>query len=345
MSFLYILLAVLGFGVLIFIHELGHFITARLCHVKIYEFAVGMGPKLLWYESKKSGITYSLRMLPFGGYVSMAGEDDDADEPNALPNKKPLARLLISAAGGLMNLLLGIILILTYVLATPIGTTTVAELAPEYDAIERPLEQRLLVGDDIIAVDGTRVHIAADLLYQVSRKGIEPVDVEIDRNGERLVIKDVRFPTYEAEGQTMGDAFFKVARGEKTFASVCHQTFYSGVNLVRMVFETIFDLVTGRYTVDAVSGPVGAAGVMSEVASISMISFIYLLAAISINLGLFNLLPIPALDGFRVLFVLIEIVFRRPVPRKIEQKINQVGLVVLLLLMLVITCKDVVKLF
>ena len=119
----------------------------------------------------------------------------------------------------------------------------------------------------------------------------------------------------------------------------------TGVNLVRMVFETIFDLVTGRYTVDAVSGPVGAAGVMSEVASVSMISFMYLLAAISINLGIFNLLPIPALDGFRVLFVLIELIFRRPVPRKIEQKINQVGLIVLLLLMILITCKDIVKIF
>lgn len=345
MQILYVLLAVLGFGVLIFIHELGHFIAARLCHVTVYEFAIGMGPKLVWYESKKTGITYSLRMFPIGGYVSMAGEDDDSEDANALPKKRPWQRLIITAAGAVMNLLLGFLLIIAYVIATPAGSTTVAEISDKYEMSDAPLEDRLLIGDEIIKVGGTRVHIASELFYEISRKGIEPIDLTVNRNGQTVVLKDVVFPTFESEGQTFGDAFFRVAAIEKDVGTVLHQSFYSGVYMVKMVYTTLFDLLTGRFTVAAVSGPIGAAAAMSTVASQSLISFLYLLAAISINLGVFNLFPIPALDGFRILFILIEMVRRKPVPEKYERAINQAGLLVLLGLMLVIACKDIFQLF
>ncbi len=344
MQILYILLAILGFGVLIFIHELGHFIAARLSHVTIYEFSIGMGPKLLWYESKKTGITYSLRMFPIGGFVSMAGEDDESDDPNALPKKKPWQRLIITAAGGVMNLVLGFLLIVAYVIATPAGGTTVAELDKNYEATDTPLEDRLLIGDEIVAVEGTRVHIASELFYEISRKGIEPLDITVRRGDDTLVIHDVVFPTFESEGQTFGDAFFRVAAIEKNAGTVLSQSFFSACYMVKMVFTTIFDMITGRFTVAAVSGPIGAAAAMSTVASQSFISFVYLLAAISINLGVFNLFPIPALDGFRILFILIEMCRRKPIPEKYERAINQGGILVLLGLMLVIAFKDIFQL-
>lgn len=344
MQIIYILLAILGFGVLIFIHELGHFVAARLCHVTVYEFSIGMGPKLLWYESKKTGITYSLRMFPIGGFVSMAGEDDESDDPNALPKKRPWQRLIITAAGGVMNLFLGFLLIVAYVTATPAGGTTVAELDKSYEAADTALEDRLLIGDEIVAVDGTRVHIASELFYEISRKGIEPLDITVRRGDDTLVIHDVVFPTFESEGQTFGDAFFRVAAIKKNVGTVLSQSFFSARYMVKMVFTTIFDMITGRFTVAAVSGPIGAAAAMSTVASQSFISFIYLLAAISINLGVFNLFPIPALDGFRILFILIEMCRRKPIPEKYERAINQGGILVLLGLMLVIAFKDIFQL-
>lgn len=343
MQILYVLLAVFAFGVMIFIHELGHFIAARACNVKIFEFAIGMGPKLVWYESKKTGILYSLRMFPIGGYVSMAGEDKESEDPNALPRKKPWQRLIITAAGGVMNLLLGFILVFVYVLATPVGGTTVAELSPAYESSDLALDNRLQLGDEIVKVNGTSVHIAAELFYEISRQGIEPIDLEIIRNGKRMTVSDVSFATYEEEGQAFAEPFFKVGRLSKTPGVVLKHTFFSAYNLGRMVFTSLFDLITGRYSLAVVSGPIGAAGAMSSVAAVSLLSFLYLVAAVSINLGIFNLFPIPALDGFRLLFILIEMIRRKPIPEKYERTINSVGLLVLLCLMALIAFKDVVQ--
>ncbi len=347
MQILYVFLAILGFGLLIFIHELGHFVAARLCHVTVYEFALGMGPKLVWYESKKTGITYSLRMFPIGGYVSMAGEDDSSDDPNALPKKKPWQRLIITAAGGFMNLLLGLALVFVYVLNTHAASTVVARIDdPNYAASQLPLEQRLLPGDEILEIDGTRVYIGMEMFYEISRKGVEPIDITVRRNGQKMVIKDVSFAVDEEEGMEFGTPFFTPLGIKKTPDVVVSQTLHTAKYMVKMVFTTVFDLITGRYSLSVVSGPVGAAGAMSSVAAESgLLPFLFLLAAISINLGVFNLLPIPALDGFRVLFILIEMVRRKPIPEKYEQAINRAGILVLFALMILIACKDIIQIF
>ena len=347
MQILYVLLAVLAFGVLIFVHELGHFIAARVCRVKIFEFSIGMGPKLVWYESKKTGILYSLRMFPIGGYVSMAGEDDESDDPNALPKKPAWQRFIITAAGAFMNLLLGFLLVFFYILNTPAGSTVVAELDAEYEehVSDYAQDERLQLGDEIVAVDGTTVHIASELFFEISRKGIEPIDLEIVRNGRKMTVRDVDFSVYTEQGEEFADPFFRVARLQKTPLVVLEQTVFGSYNLIRMVFTTVFDLVTGRYSLGVVSGPVGAASAMSEVAAVSFLSFLYLVAAVAINIGLFNLFPIPALDGFRILFILIEMIRRKPIPEKYERTINGVGIMVLFGLMILICFKDILQIF
>ncbi|MBR2951552.1 MAG: site-2 protease family protein [Clostridia bacterium] len=347
MQILYVLLAVLAFGILIFVHELGHFIAARACHVKIFEFSIGMGPKLVWYESKKTGITYSLRMFPIGGYVSMAGEDDESDDPNALPKKPAWQRLIITAAGALMNLLLGFLLVFCYVLYTPAGGTTIGELSAEYEekVSGYAQEDRLQLGDEIVSVDGTAVHIASDLFFEISRKGIEPIDLEIVRNGKKMTVRDVDFKVYTEQGEEFAEPFFRVMEVRKTPSTVLKQTVFSSYNLIRMVFTTVFDLITGRYSLGVVSGPVGAASAMSEVAAVSLMSFLYLVAAVAINIGLFNLFPIPALDGFRILFILIEMIRRKPIPEKYERTINGIGITVLFGLMILICFKDILQIF
>ena len=179
-SILYILLAIFVFGILILVHEFGHFITARLFKVTVKEFAIGMGPKLISHTSKKNGIRYSLRAFPIGGFVSMEGEDEDSDDPHAFRKQKAWKRLIILSAGALTNIVLGI-LIMTILVATPkfaIGGTTVSEIDSEY-VQQQPDE--LLVGDRIIKVGNTRVHYYQELAYEIMNQGYEPTDLTVVR--------------------------------------------------------------------------------------------------------------------------------------------------------------------
>ncbi len=351
MNFLTVLIAVLMFGVLIFVHELGHFLAARAFGIKVYEFSIGMGPKLLWYDSKKSGIRYKLCMIPLGGYVSMAaeGEDDAApsDDPRAITNQKPWKRFIVMAAGGFVNLLLGFILMFAVVIASPMGSTVVAEHATNLgEGQTSTSEYGLMQYDEILEIDGKRVHTMMELDYEIMRRGIEPIEVVVlrDANSDGVserVSLTVSFLTEESAGQTIGMRDFSVYAKEKTFGTVLTDTFFRGTCTVRMVWESLFDLITGRYGVEAVSGPIGITETVSETVSYGLIPLLYLVALISINLGVVNLLPLPALDGGRLVFVLIEMIFKKPVPRNIEASIHMIGLLLLLALSLFVAFIDV----
>ena len=181
MVLLYILLAILAFGLLILLHELGHYLTARLFGVSIKEFSIGMGPRLFGYTSKKTGIDYKLCLLPIGGYVAMVGEDEESDDPNALGKKPAWQRLIIMAAGGVTNLLLGFLLILlTVSLISSTLVTTTVDRFPEYEdgRVASSYTNGLRAGDIIRKVDGRRVRIGAELDYEIMRRGIEPVTLE-----------------------------------------------------------------------------------------------------------------------------------------------------------------------
>lgn len=345
MTILYILLAVLIFGLLIFIHELGHYLTARLFKVTIHEFAIGMGPKIFSRKSKKTGIVYSLRAFPIGGYVSMEGEDSESDDENAFCKKAVWKRMIITVAGAAMNIFLGIAVMSIYVATSPvIGSTTVAEFTePERLTYESGLRE----GDTIVEVEGKGVHIYSQMAYEIMHSGYEPIDLTVIRDGEEIVLSDVVFPTVTEEeaGVTFGITDFKVFPRDKTFGNVVKEAYYQSFTTIKMIWDSLKDLVTGRYGVQAVSGPVGVTEALVDAAESGVRDFTYLAVVITMNLGVMNLLPLPALDGGRLLFQLIELIMRRPVNRKIEGYIHFAGLALLMLLMVLIVFKDVIGLF
>lgn len=341
MIVLYILIAILVFGFLIFVHELGHFLFAKKFGVTISEFSLGMGPKLL-SKKGKDGVEYALRLLPIGGYVAMVGEDEDSDDPNAFHKKPAWQRFIIVIAGAIMNLLVGIIIMIVLTIATPrFGGTTVAEFREGATSSVSGLR----VNDEIIEINGYNVHTANDLSYEIMRNGYEPVEVTIIRDGKEITISDVTFPQISSQGVAFGSMDFLVFEEEKGFGVVCKNAFYSCTSTVKMIWDSLFDLVSGRYGIEAVSGPIGVTGAITDAAETSAYSLFYMVVVISINLGVFNLLPIPALDGGTLLFLLIEMIFKKPIPRKVENSLKLAGFALLMLLVIFVSFKDIFGLF
>lgn len=344
MSFLtvafYIVVMVFVFGILIFIHELGHFLTARACKVSIKEFAVGMGPTVFSWNSKKYGTKYGIRALPIGGFVSMVGEDEASEDEGAFCNKKVWQRMLITIAGPLMNLVLGFILMTSLVLAQgPIASTTVSQF--DEGALS---SSQIALGDAIVEVGGTKVHSGNEVLYEITNKGFEPIDILVERGGEKLLLEDVVFPTSEEDGVVFGSMDFKVFEEERTFGNLMKQSFTRSVSTVKMVIDSLVGLINGRFGMDAVSGPIGVAEVVGEAAKTDVFTFLYIVAILTINLGVFNLIPFPALDGGRFLFLIIEGIRRKPINKNVEAYINFAGIIILFAFMIFVSFKDVMKL-
>ena len=338
---LYFLLIVLVFGVLIFIHEFGHFMAARLCGVAVKEFAVGMGPTIFSWKSKKYDTKYGLRLFPIGGFVSMVGEDEESEEENAFCNKKVWKRIVIVLAGPIMNLLLGFLLMTVIVFSQGnLASTTIAKF--EEGAVS---SQNLQVGDEIVKVDGTRVHTGNDMVYEIMNQGYEPIDIEVIRNGEKLLIEDVSFLTLEDSGVTFGNYDFIPYAEESTLPNLIKHAYFRSVSTVKMVYDSLFGLLSGRFGMESVSGPVGVAEVVGDAAKMGLLNFLYIVTVLSINLGVFNLIPFPALDGGRLLFLVIEGIRRKPINRNVESYINFVGIMILFAFMIFVTVKDIFKLF
>ena len=340
-----VLISILVFGLLIFIHEFGHYIFARIFKVKILEFSIGMGPKLIEYKSKKTDINYAIGVIPFGGYVAMAGEDGESEDPNAFDRKPAWQRFIITVAGAAVNIIAGFLVMLIYTSMVNIGGTTVAEFPTlEETGFEiSSYDSGLREGDEIIAVGGKRVRIADELQYEIMRRGYEPVVLTVIRDGKEMDIT-VEFPTVGESGQTFGCIDFRVYRDEKTFGKVISYAFSKGILMMRMCWESLYDLITGRYSFEAVSGPVGISSAIGDAAKAGALQLLYITALISINLGVMNLLPIPALDGGRLISVLIEMISRRRIPPRVEGTINAVGLFALLAFSAVVLVKDVLAL-
>jgi regulator of sigma E protease len=341
----YFALILLVFGVLIFIHELGHFLTARACGVTVKEFAIGMGPKIFSWNSKKHKTKYALRLFPIGGFVSMQNEDGiDEDVPpddeGSFCNKSVPKRMLITVAGAAMNLLLGFVIMIIIVFTSQsLGSTVIADFAP--NAIS---SEKLMVHDEIIKVGNTRVHTGHELVYEIMNSGYEPIDITVKRNGEKMVIEDVSFGTFEDTGATFGECDIIVYAEQATFGNLLKHTFFRSVSTVKMVLDSLKGLLTGRFGIEAVSGPVGVVGVVESAASQGFMSFLYIMAVLTINLGVFNLVPFPALDGGRFLFLAIEGVRGKPINKNVEYYINFIGLMLLFAFMIFITIKDVLNL-
>ncbi len=330
------LVAVLLFLTLILIHEFGHFIAAKLLGVRVNEFSVGFGPKLF---GKRLGETeYKLSLIPLGGYCAMEGEDDESSDSRAFCNKRPWRRFIIVAMGAVFNLLLGLIIVaISLAPEKAFNSTTVAEF---YDGAVSS-ESGLQVDDKIIEVDGRRIFTTYDLSYAFTNVDDGKIDMTVKRDGKKVELKDVAFKTSEADGISYLTVDFYVYGVEKTFGSFIKQTVDTSISYCAVVWRSLIDLISGKYGISAMSGPVGVTAVIGDAAKQSLKNILPIMALISINLGIFNLLPVPALDGGRLLFILIEMIFRKPVPQKYEAWVHAAGFILLIGFMLLITAKDI----
>ncbi len=348
---IYAIAAILIFGILIMIHELGHFSVARWCGVYIEEFSIGMGPKLLQKKTKKQGTLFSLRLLPIGGYVSMKGENEDADGDDSFARKKVWQRMAIVVAGALMNLILGFIIVFIIVCLSKglLASTTIHSFM---EGATSNGEAGLMAEDTVIKVNNVSVYTGEELTYEIMNQGNEPVDLTVIRNGEKIVLEDIVFPQFEDQGIVFGDCDFKVwAVEDPSFFQLVRITWRRSLSLVKMVWDSLFNLITGRFSVSAVSSPIGVTSAVKDTIEgsdwdpMQILQYVLnITAVISINLGVFNLIPFPALDGGRFLFLIIEAIRRKPISQEIEGKINFVGIALLMALMLVVVLKDIIVL-
>lgn len=334
-----VLVAILFFELIIVIHEWGHFTAARLMKIKVNEFSVGMGPKLFQHKGKKT--TYTLRLILFGGYCSMEGEDSESDDENAFINKKVMQRIFVVVAGALMNLVLGLVIVLIIVCSQNlVGTTEVAKF--DDNAVSN--SYGLQVGDKIKSIEGMRVYTTNDVVTGFSRCDGKNVNVIVERNGKQMPLK-LEFSTEEYDGHTYTVMDFWLKGVKKTPSNVISQTFKEFISYARMVFLSVHDLLVGKYGISDMSGPVGAVSVVSTAVKTSSYSMLRIMALLTINVGLFNLFPIPALDGWRLFVLIAEGITRKKLPSKAEYLINAAGLVALLALMCFVTFSDITKLF
>ncbi len=337
MIILYFLLTLLIFGVLVLVHEGGHFLLARLNGIRVEEFAIGMGPKLISRVSKKSGIRYSLRLLPIGGFVSMPGEDEESEDPDAFCNKSVWRRMLTILAGPLTNILIGFVGMTVLVCASSnLLSTTVDKFSN--DAVS---SAQLQSGDRILSVDGVSVHTYDEIAYEITNSGYEPIDITVMRDGERIVLHDVEFSVINESGVDFGKIDFIPYAEKKTVGNVIKNVFFRSISTIKMIWDSLIDMLGGRYGIEAISGPIGVTEVVGEAAQSGWNTVLNLFVILAMNLGVVNLLPIPALDGGRFVFLLIEGIMGRPLNRKVEAYINGTALLLLMALMLLVAFKDI----
>lgn len=332
-----ILIAILFFELIIIIHEGGHFVAARLMKIKVNEFSIGMGPKLIQF--KKGDTKYTLRLILFGGYCAMEGESEDSDDENSFAKKKVWQRFFVVVAGALMNLILGFLVIVIMLSSgSLIGTTEIAKF-DDKAVSSATLKQ----GDIIKSIDGMRVYTSTDVTTGLSRSGDDTLDMTVMRDGKTLDLK-VKFNMEKYEGRNFINMDFWLVGNKKTVGGVIKESFKEWVSFTRMVFLSVHDMIVGKYGLSDLAGPVGTVSVVSTAVKTSAYSMLRIMALLTINVGLFNLFPIPALDGWRLFLLIFEGIFKRKLPDKWDWAINAVGLVLLLGLMCVITFSDITKL-
>ena len=423
-----ILIGVLFFGLIIAIHEFGHFIFAKLFGVKVNEFAIGMGPTILKKQGKET--VYALRLFPIGGFVSMEGEGEESDDERAYCNQKTWKKMIIISAGAVFNLILGLILCVILISGQDaVGSNRISGF------YEGAMSNSVLqLDDEIIRIDGKRVFSNYDITFLMQRNASGKFDFTVKRDGEKLILEDVPFQkitsgnfgykdrqissvsaNLKRAGLDDGDIItavngkavknddelialiradedytldLEVLRGEEklsfeglklatvtifdfTVYPECEITFNKGeqfefpsvkelpaifkesvnysLSLGRMVYLSLFDLISGQYGLNDISGPIGTMSIITDIAEESVETTDYstlfmLFAMITINIGLFNLLPVPALDGGHLFFMFFELILRRKIPQKYVSWISAAGLVLLLIFMAVVSANDIWKL-
>lgn len=327
-----VILGILLFLFLIFPHELGHFLMARAVGVKVNEFAFGMGPAI-WKKQGKETL-YSVRLLPVGGYCAMEGEDKDSDDERAFNKKSPGAKILVLAAGAAMNVLIAVVVMSGIMFATGEATNVINKVVKDSPAAAAGIEH----GDRIVDAGGKKIGNWYDF-HESMRGQKKPFKLTVERKGERKTFSVT--PKEEKGRYVIGvsavvekNLFKSVARGAKS-TWILTGRMYAGLK----------DLVTGKVAVKEVTGPVGMIGLVHQTTSQGLTPFFYLLVFISLNLAIFNLLPFPALDGGRIIFVIIRMVTGKAITDRQENMVHGAGMILLLTLMVFATWNDLVRLF
>ena len=339
---LQIILAIVAFGLLVIVHEFGHFISAKRGGVQVNEFWIGMGPTLL--KKEHNGTLYCLKALPFGGACVMEGEDSESDNDHAFGKASLPRRMLIVAAGALMNFLVGFLIVLAVIQPNgPNGGYIVSTIDSIDPASTAAAEGGLQAGDEVLEVDGYNILLRSDFEMALSRGADTTYEIVVRRDGEKVTLPAVVLEaTIEGEdGRKMIGLTF--AEQPDSIGMHINMAVRTSLNYARLVWVSLGMLVSGQVGVDQLSGPVGVASVMATTASYSIAAFLQLVAFISINLGVMNLLPLPALDGGRLVFLIIECIRRKPVPAKYEGYIHAAGLRLLLALMVYVTGQDILR--
>lgn len=321
------------FLLVILLHELGHFTVAKLVGIKVNEFSIGMGPKIL--QGQKGETKYTFRILPIGGYVSMEGEDEESNDPRGFGNASPLARMAVIAAGAFMNFVLAIIVlsIVSFNMGEP--TTIINETIPNSPAAIAGI----MPGDNITHINGVVTITWDELANSINTSNPnEDIVVKFIRNGEAKTI-DIR-PIVEEGVNMIG---IKPSY-KKSLSYAITGGFEKTGMFLRLMFEFVGMIFKGQVSTNDLAGPIGVINEVGEAAKMGITSLLLILGFISVNLGFFNLLPIPALDGSKLLFIFLELLRGKPIDPDKENFIHTIGFVFLIGLMLIVTYKDLFRL-
>ena len=377
------IVAIVMFLVMVSLHEFGHFITAKLMNFKILEYSIGFGPAI--WHSKKSEIQYSLRAIPFGGYCKFEGEDEKSEDKRAFSNQPVWKRMIVVAAGGIFNVILGFVLFLFIVPAlSPISTNVIDEVV-ENSYIE---EAGILPGDEVVEINGKHVSFYNDIsLYTQDFRAGEECELVVKRDGEKLSFtfrpsESVTEYTYTDEGIEVTSSMngvseetvlyrygegaerddskigttetvtrliigFRPQQEDINALNIWGEAWNETKFVVKLVYNSLWQMVTGRVGMDQMSGPVGIVSEVNNAVNSGSESWLYVLnltALLTINLGVFNLLPIPALDGGRLLFMIIELIRRKPIPPEKEGIVHAIGFLLLIALIIAVSFNDIMRL-
>lgn len=373
-----VLVTLLIFLVMITLHEFGHFIMAKVLGVNVLEFAIGMGPAI--FKKKGKDTLYSIRIFPIGGYCRLEGEDSESEDKGAFCNQKLWKRFLIVSAGAVLNLILGFILFAVFVgVTSPFASNTIGKVEERsYLA-----ESGVMAGDKIVAINGHKINFYDDItLYSQEFTKDTEFELTVKRNGEKLdfqvkpseskttitygenyadivdVINGVE-KTYRRELQDIPEQYigkteettrfligFEPKKEEVTITNILPQAWYNTVFITKSIYMALGDLVTGKTGLENMAGPVGVGQVVGAAVNSgadSGINILLIVAMLTVNLGIFNLLPLPALDGGRLFFMLIELVRGKPVPPEKEGIVHTIGLLLLLALAVVVFFNDIFR--
>ena len=326
-----IVYAVIMFCLLIFIHELGHFVVAKACGVKVNEFALGMGPAI--FKKQKGETLYALRIIPIGGYCAMEGEDEESEDERAFNNKKAWQKALIVVAGAAMNFILCVVILIGISTYSGTATTTIGQLTEGGPAQQAGIQE----GDRIVAVEEQQIEDWSQLVTAITEAEGETITIQLERQGQTLTVES---QLIEQDGRQIIGIIPE--RDHGFLLGIKNGFKATGTMTVTMV-DTFRMLFTGEVGVDELSGPVGIVYVVNDTAQYGFVYLFYLTALISLNLAIVNMLPLPALDGGRLIFIIIRKITGKAVSDELEGKIHFAGIILLFALMIYVTWNDIIR--